>query len=392
MNRRSLVVGDLESRITLRFTALVVAILVLGITIFVAVDTVAVGMRLDATLGQKAVRLAQRFARVPKNAGLPANARIVSPDGEVIRAGEQPMDASGLGPREGLGYLDSPRGPVRVFAVRLGDGSFLQLLDSERPDVIDTLQKALVLLAIAVLVGASTYLLGLGFSRRALAPVRESLARLERFTADAGHELRTPLASARAALDVAERTGDWTGGVARSRVELDRASMLVDRLLELARLDPSTLRRESVNLAHLCAQVVRVCAPGAAERAVSVAIEGTSAETIADPILLERLVMNLVTNAIRFAEDGSAVTVRFDDDTIEVHNVGVPIPPADITRIFEPFYQSERSRTSEGAGLGLAIAAVIAEAHGWSLGATSSPEDGTTFTVRMRHATGPSRS
>ncbi|MDO8915826.1 MAG: HAMP domain-containing sensor histidine kinase [Coriobacteriia bacterium] len=382
MSRRA-AVGDVESRITLRFTALVVAVLVSGIAIYVMADTMAAEVRLDATLRLRAERLAQRISRVPGDVGLPAEARIVSTEAVLI-AGEQVREITELGPVEGFGYVDAPQGRLRVFAVPLGDGRSLQLLDAARPDVIDTLEIASVLLLVTVMVGAITYLLGLRFSRQALAPVRESMARLERFTADAGHELRTPLASVRASLDVGERTGDWAGAVGRARVELEHASMLVDRLLELARLDPSTLRLERVEWAWLSARVLEACSSMAEERGISVAIEGARGEVSADPILLERLVMNLVGNAIRFADLGSAVTVRFSADAIEVHNLGVPIPPDELARVFEPFYQSDRSRTSEGSGLGLAIVAAIAQAHGWPLDAASTREDGTTFRVHTR--------
>jgi signal transduction histidine kinase len=382
MNRRW-AAGDVESRITVRFTALVVAVLLLGITTYVLVDTIVAEVRLDATLRARAERLAQRVSRVPEGAGLSAEARIISSGGVVV-AGEQAQGISELGPLDGFGYLESPGGRLRVFAVPLGDGRSVQLLDAARPDVIDTVQTASMMLAVAACVGALTYVLGLRFSRRALAPVRESMARLERFTADAGHELRTPLASVRASLDVAERTADWAGGVGRARVELEHASMLVDRLLELARLDPSTLKRESVDLARLMDRVEEVCTAMADERGISITRRGSLGEISADPILLERLVMNLVTNAIRFADVGSSVAVRLAEDVIEVHNTGVPIPPEELARVFEPFYQSERSRTGQGSGLGLAIAAAIAQAHGWSLGATSVPAGGTTFTVRIR--------
>jgi signal transduction histidine kinase len=390
MNRRA-IAGDLEARIAIRFTALIVAVLVLGIAIYVVVDTVAAEVRLDASLGQRAEKAAQRIAMTPDQAGLSGEVRIVTVEG-VVRAGEQFGDISAIGPLEGLGYVPSPGGTMRVFAVPLGDGRSVQLLDSTRPAVIDALEKALALLAIALLVGIVTYVLGLRFSKRALAPVRESIARLERFTADAGHELRTPLASVRASLDVAARTGDWAGGVERAQAELDYASTLVDRLLELARLDPSTLRLERVELAAAMARVADLCATAASERSISIATVGTVAEVAADPILLERLVTNLVMNAIRFGYGDSIVTVRFQPDAIQVHNVGDPIPPDELPRIFEPFYQSERSHASEGAGLGLAISSVIAQAHGWSLTATSSAKDGTTFTVLIRSAKGARRS
>ncbi|MDP3631248.1 MAG: hypothetical protein Q8S43_09920, partial [Actinomycetota bacterium] len=219
MSRRA-VIGDVETRITVRFTALVVAVLVLGIAIFVVVDTVAAGMRLDATLTRRAGRLAQQLSRTQYDAEILAEGRIVTAQ-SVISSGEQFRNVTEIGPLEGFGYLDAPQGRLRVLALPLGDGRSLQLVDAARSDIIDVVEKAAALLLVALFVGVVTYLLGLGFSKRALAPVRESMARLERFSADAGHELRTPLASVRASLDVAEKTGDWAGGVGRAREELE---------------------------------------------------------------------------------------------------------------------------------------------------------------------------
>lgn len=382
MSRRA-VIGDVETRITVRFTALVVAVLVLGIAIFVVVDTVAAGMRLDVTLTRRAERIAQRVIETPVEAEVLAEARIVTAR-EVVTSGEEFRDVVAIGPLEGFGYLDAPQGRLRVLALPLGDGRSLQVVDAARSDIIDIIEKVAALLVVALLVGVVTYLLGLGFSKRALAPVRESMARLERFSADAGHELRTPLASVRASLDVAEKTGDWVGGVSRAREELEKAAMLVDRLLELTRLDPSMLQVERVQLAQLLDHVAQVSGPVAATRDISIMVEGGSAEVQADPILLERLVTNLLTNAVRFGDTGSTVRLRFSESIIEVHNEGVSIPPAELERIFEPFYQADHSRTGDGAGLGLAIVAAVAEAHGWSIRATSSRESGTTFAVIIR--------
>ncbi len=367
----------------MRFTALIVGVLVLGIALYVIVDAAAAGVRLDASLRQRAERAAQRVARVRGNAGLPDDSRIIE-GGRVIAGGEQTAGITELGPLAGFGYVDSTQGRLRVYAVALGDGRSVQLADAARPAMTDNAGTALELLVVAALVGVVTYFLGLRFSRRALAPVHESIARLERFTADVGHELRTPLASVRASLDVAERTGDWNAAVDRARAELDRASALVDRLLELARLDPSAVVLETVDLHDALVRVVGLCAPMAEERSIAVNVVGMSGKVSADPVLLERLVANLLANAIRFGDRGSTVTLSFCDESIEVHNVGEAIPPEDLPHVFEPFYQADRSRTGEGSGLGLAIAAVIAQAHSWSLGAASSPGAGTTFVVTVR--------
>jgi signal transduction histidine kinase len=377
-------IAGLEARLAARFSAAVVAILVLGVVVFVVVDTVSAELRLDRTLRLRAERVASRLFRANGNPSLAAGARIVDTEGRVVRTGEQSTNIRGRGPLEGLGYVDTQSGKLRLYAVPLGGGQSLQVFDNARPDVLDTIGRSLALLAIALVVGAATYFVGLGFAKRALAPVHETVARLERFTADAGHELRTPLASARASLDVAEKTGNLDGGIQRARVEIDHASDTIDRLLELARLDSAELRLERVRVSDVIARVIEECGRFANERPVRVTTRASEGEVAADAVLLQRLVTNLVVNAIQFADRGSTVSVRFDGHTLEVHDFGTAIPPDDLPRIFEPFFQSEHSRSSEGSGLGLAIASAISQVHGWSLDVVSSPEKGTTFTVGMR--------
>jgi signal transduction histidine kinase len=383
MTRLALAAG-LERRITVRFTALIVCVLTLGIVTFVATDAVVAQRRLDASLRLRAEQTAQRISH-SGSMELPADARIVVRDA-VSRAGEDVTGIQDVGPLSGFAFADSPRGMLRVYAVPLGDGGSLQLLDAAHPDVGDTLSSALILLVIAVFVGAITYALGLGFARRALAPVRESMARLERFSADAGHELRTPLAAAMASLDVAEKTGDWQGAGARARVALKDASALVDKLLELARLDPSTLHPEPVDARALLRRVADSCASLAEGRSVLLVIDADDGTVVADPVLLERLATNLTANALRFATPGTASTLSLHDGVLGVHNLGPEIPAEDLPRIFEPFNQLDRSRSGEGAGLGLAIVYAIADAHGWGLHVASSTEDGTRFSVDMSPA------
>jgi signal transduction histidine kinase len=383
MSRRASLSG-LERRISLRFALLVVTVLTIGIVAFVIVDSLASLARLDSSLRSRAERAAQRPAAAQwAEREVPGQARIISAD-RVIASGEDVPESNDIGPTEGFGYIAAAGGiRLRVYAVLLGDGSSLQILDTARLDVVDIAEKGTVLLVVTALVGLATYVLGIRFTALALAPVRESMARLERFSADAGHELRTPLASARASLDVGEKTDEWRDAGLRARDEIDRASALVDRLLELARLDPSTLRPERVEVAALMERVAEALRPAGLERSVTVAVESEPGTVLADPVLFERLLVNLADNAVRAATAETEVTLGYRHGKVVVRNVGPAIPDDEIARIFEPFYQSERSRSSEGAGLGLAIVAAIAEAHGWPVEVSSSAEHGTAFMVRM---------
>lgn len=383
MSRRAGLTG-LEQRISLRFALLVVAVLTVGIVAFVVVDSLASMARLDANLQSRAERAARRPAGSQwTEREVPGQARIVSAN-RTIASGEDVPESSDIGPTEGFGYIRAKGGVrLRVYAVLLADGSSLQMLDTARLDIMDSAEKVTVLLVVTALVGFVTYVLGVRFAAHALAPVQESMARLERFSADAGHELRTPLASARASLEVGEKTGDWENACLRARDEIDCASALVDRLLELARLDPCTLHLERVEIRALMERVGEILRSMAADHSVAIEVEAEAEWVVADAILLERLVTNLVSNAIRAAKHGTTVLVGCEHGTLYVQNFGALIPEEEIARIFEPFYQSERSRTSEGAGLGLAIVAAIADAHGWTVDVSSTADRGTIFSVRM---------
>jgi signal transduction histidine kinase len=138
-----------------------------------------------------------------------------------------------------------------------------------------------------------------------------------------------------------------------------------------------------VEVAALMERVAEALRPAGLERSVTVAVESEPGTVLADPVLFERLLVNLADNAVRAATAETEVTLGYRHGKVVVRNVGPAIPDDEIARIFEPFYQSERSRSSEGAGLGLAIVAAIAEAHGWPVEVSSSAEHGTAFMVRM---------
>jgi len=197
--------------------------------------------------------------------------------------------------------------------------------------------------------------------------------RQRRFVGDASHELRSPLATIRAAHEIAAMhpdSRDWTETSRDVLAELDRVDHLVDDLLLLARADEHGLRIRSVDvdledlvnseatrLRKLGKLTVRVDAP-------PVRIQG-------DPVHLARALRNLADNAARHAESHLDLRLQTVDENVrvEVEDDGPGIGEADRERIFERFVRLDESRTraSGGAGLGLAIAREIARAHGGSL-------------------------
>jgi signal transduction histidine kinase len=195
-------------------------------------------------------------------------------------------------------------------------------------------------------------------------------ARQRAFVADAAHELRSPIASLRTQLEVAEHVGEPAPG-ADLRAEVDRLGRLVDDLLLLARADegdPGLRRREPVELASLLAEAAAGCA-GA--RVPVVPPAGDPQWTIGDPAGLRRVVDNLLSNAVRYAGTRVILSLRRAGQRvlISVADDGPGIPPADRDRVFQRFTRLDgaRARDAGGAGLGLAIVQELVRMHGGSV-------------------------
>ncbi len=207
--------------------------------------------------------------------------------------------------------------------------------------------------------------------------LNDMLARLERagarqraFVSDAAHELRSPIASARTQLEVAARVdaGTPAGSLAEEvLLDVERLGRLVDDLLLLARLDEAPVRRRvPVDVGVLAADVVGRYP--AARVPVTLCTPEPALAVAGDPVGLERVLVNLVDNAVRYAR--SQVTVAVADGvgrvTVTVTDDGPGIPATDRERVFDRFTRvgADRARDSGGAGLGLAIVRELVRAHG----------------------------
>ena len=215
-----------------------------------------------------------------------------------------------------------------------------------------------------------------------------------RFTADASHELRSPLGAMRAAVDVAlqnSRTEQEYRDVLSSLGEqCERLTALVNGLLLLARADAGEvgLKRETVDLRALVDEVVEMYEPLAEERGVRLTVDATlPVKTLGDSSRLRQLVTNLVDNAIKFTRSGGCVTLRVERDEgqakLIVTDTGEGIPKVHLPFVFDRFYRVSSARSAGGYGLGLSICRWIVEAHGGSIEAASENGSGTTFTVLL---------
>jgi len=212
--------------------------------------------------------------------------------------------------------------------------------------------------------------------------VGRTLDNERRFTADAAHELRTPLAALKVQTQVARLSGDTPmreHALQQIEAGVDRAGRLVEQLLRLARLDPlsSPPHDQSIDLGQL---VDRVIAASHAERPVASPQLDAPCLVRGDDDLLQIAVRNLVDNALRYSPPDSAVRVaiarRADASyDLTVSDNGPGVPEAVLARLGERFFRAEPGKT-EGNGLGLAIVARIAELHGARLHLANQPGGG----------------
>jgi two-component system, OmpR family, sensor histidine kinase QseC len=212
--------------------------------------------------------------------------------------------------------------------------------------------------------------------------IEATLARERRFTADAAHELRTPLAVLRAQWDVARHArseAERQQAEAKLGAGLDRLDRLVSQMLVLSRVDASDglARAEPVAWAPLVEQVMSDMLPLAERRHIELGCDWPPAGTPPWPLqgdaaLLAVLLRNLLDNAVRYAPEHSAVTLRFSGQGLEVANGGAALAPEALAALGERFRRRE-GQAESGSGLGVSIAQRIAALHG----------------LRLQHHTGP---
>jgi signal transduction histidine kinase len=234
-----------------------------------------------------------------------------------------------------------------------------------------------------------------------------SFGALRRFTADASHELKTPLAVLRADVERAmhDRSSQTERMVALEEAlqEVRRMTDLVESLLTLARADEGRfdIYREPIELQPLVQEVYETALILGEAQGVTVNLPFTTDVVVmADRTRLRQLFLNLVTNAIKYTPAGGKVELGLgrhpDNVTFAVRDTGIGISAADFPHIFERFWRADRvrSRMSErgGFGLGLAISQWIAQAHGGTLTASSRLGRGSLFTVTLPIATDAERS
>jgi signal transduction histidine kinase len=219
-----------------------------------------------------------------------------------------------------------------------------------------------------------------------------AFASQRRFVANASHELRTPLTVIRTELEVTLADPTATTAELRAMGETVRdatlaTERLIQALLTLARSEGGVQRRDPVDLAEAARAALAQMGNEAAARDIAMRPTLDPAPVRGDRRLLERLVANLVENAVRHNRDGGAVEVRTSQvagrSSVEVRNDGDVIPPEALSSLLEPFQRLDRGARGDGVGLGLSIVRSVAEAHGGSVELRARPSGGLVVRVSL---------
>ena len=257
----------------------------------------------------------------------------------------------------------------------------------------------LTLSSLAVMLGALAlfFLISIFLARLALRPVEQAWQQQRQFVADASHELKTPLTVILANTSIVLSHPDSSVEGQRKWIqhiqdEAVRMKSLVENMLFLARHDAAKAppKRSLLNFSDLVTESLLLFESVAFEQGIQLTGEVTpNLSLLGDRDTLRQLLGILLDNGVKYAGEGGAVELRLerrqDKLLLTVHNTGQPIPPDRLPHIFERFYRVDtaRARSEGGYGLGLAIAQSIVETHHGHISATSTPQDGTTFTVSL---------
>jgi len=359
-----------------------------------------------------------RYGFIFGGGGSGTYALIIGPDGTVV----SPPRRLGL-PPPGLPYeagvtaaaatgrdirtANVSDTPVRILTetVVVDEQTFTVQVVQDRTAEVRTLDVMLaVLLGGGLVVVLVAFGFGAVYARRALVPIRESLAnqrtslrRQREFAADASHELRTPLTVIRSSVDYlryhrsepVESVGSALDDIDE---EVGHMTSIVEDLLLLARSDSGAVELEHVpvDLGDVAADGASALGKPATDRGVRVEVDPQPAVVSGDPARLRQLVIILVDNAIRHspADGRVGVEVRAEEGgaSLVVEDDGPGIRPEDLPHLFERFYRAHGA-PGGGTGLGLAIAAWIVDRHGGDIEVANRAEGGARFVVHLPAAT-----
>lgn len=385
-------------RIALQFTAFVLALFLVNGIIFLAADITNARRQTHFRLSRESFLVVRHIDHPgfpdahPEDLPMPMRDRVrfMDASGATLYAGRYFTDVP-FSSGEGFSRIRIQEDDMSVLTIPImSDGklkAYAQIADMERLRLKDLPLRAFLYLIVSISVSALTFIVGIFFARRSLKPAEEMMVRLEQFTQDASHELRTPLAALNSSLDLALKTGKHQEGLHSAKDDVKDITALVERLLELARIDKFVLGDEEVDFTELVTDTLEKYRIIAKEKGMTVDASIAPGITVrGDAALLRQVISNLFTNAVKFNKPSGTIAVALTKKELVVTDTGIGIAPDDMPNIFHRFFQADTSRAKEGFGLGLALTRRIVELHGWTIIAESTLGKGTTFRVAIQTA------
>lgn len=217
---------------------------------------------------------------------------------------------------------------------------------------------------------------------------------MREMTDNLAHDLRSPLGRIRASAEmILTRNGSKAEAeamVAATAEECDRLLEMINTTLDIAEAESGAakLKLTEVDLVELVGDAVELFQPLAEDKQVTIAVDLPNACRVrGDRQRLQRVVANLLDNAVKYTPSDGRVTIKLDDRDerlrLSIQDTGLGISPDETTRIFERFYRCDRSRSELGNGLGLSLALAFVRVHGGDIAVDSTPERGSTFTIML---------
>jgi signal transduction histidine kinase len=357
----------------------------------------------------------------------PAHLTVIDREGQVFIGAEAelqeklarlrgPEVTSVLAGETGSAVVARAGGPTLAAYAPVADFGFGAIVSEPAGSAFaaprrEALQRAVVLAAIVLIVGGLAWGFGgrvtklyqraldaRGEAERLAGELRHALTTRDDFLASAAHDLRNPLSAIRGGADLVQRMlerGDaprerLAASVAHIQSAARRIGGMLDAFLDLAQLQlgrPLELRKELQDVAALAREVVAQAQQASARHRLRLAAPAELMAVVDGP-RLQRVMDNLVANAVKYSPEGGEVAVELCDEGAElvlsVRDRGIGIPPSEIEAVFERFRRgSNVAGRFVGTGIGLAGARQIVEQHGGSVEVTSALGSGSTFTVRL---------
>ena len=224
--------------------------------------------------------------------------------------------------------------------------------------------------------------------------IQTLLTEIKEMSDNIAHDLRSPITRIRGIAEVTLTTGkslsEYETMAASTIEECDRLLDMINTMLMISKTEAgvSTLAREKIDLTKLVLDACDLFLPLAEDKGLTLTCHAPNPSSIVgDHRMIQRMFSNLLDNAIKYTPSGGSVTVSARDENthviVSVKDTGMGISSNDLPRVFERFYRCDQSRSEAGIGLGLSLARAIARAHGGDITATSIPNQGSTFIVKL---------